>query len=67
MANVLFVLNSNDFERATRCFQFAKLAHGKGHQVNLFSSTAASTGPCVTVTAAAKPTPATVWATTCPT
>ena len=36
MANFLFVLRSNDFEKATRCFQFARIAHGKGHQVNLF-------------------------------
>jgi sulfur relay (sulfurtransferase) complex TusBCD TusD component (DsrE family) len=36
MANFLFVLRSNDNEKATRCFQFAKIAHGKGHLVNLF-------------------------------
>jgi sulfur relay (sulfurtransferase) complex TusBCD TusD component (DsrE family) len=36
MANFLFVLSSNDNEKATRCFQFAKIAHGKGHRVNLF-------------------------------
>lgn len=36
MANFLFVLRSNDNEKATRCFQFAKIAHGKGHQVNIF-------------------------------
>ena len=36
MANFLFVLSSNDFEKATRCFQFARIAHGKGHRVNLF-------------------------------
>ena len=36
MANFLFVLRSNDDEKATRCFQFAKIAHSKGHQVNLF-------------------------------
>ena len=36
MANFLFVLRSNDNEKATRCFQFAKIAHSKGHQVNLF-------------------------------
>ena len=36
MANFLFVLRDNDFEKATRCFQFAKIAHSKGHQVNLF-------------------------------
>ncbi len=36
MANFLFVLRDNDFEKATRCFQFAKIAHGKGHHVDLF-------------------------------
>lgn len=36
MANFLFVLRSDDNEKATRCFQFAKIAHGKDHQVNLF-------------------------------
>lgn len=36
MANFLFVLRSNDNEKATRCFQFAKIAHSKGHQVNIF-------------------------------
>ena len=36
MANFLFVLRSNDNEKATRCFQFAKIAHGKGHKVNIF-------------------------------
>jgi predicted peroxiredoxin len=36
MANFLFVLGSNDNEKATRCFQFAKIAHTKGHAVNLF-------------------------------
>lgn len=36
MANFLFVLRSNDNEKATRCFQFAKIAHSKGHHVNLF-------------------------------
>ncbi|MGE4559536.1 MAG: DsrE family protein [Desulfobulbus sp.] len=36
MANFLFVLRDNDFEKATRCFQFAKIAHSKGHKVNLF-------------------------------
>jgi len=32
----LFVLRDNNNEKATRCFQFAKIAHSKGHQVNLF-------------------------------
>ena len=36
MANFLFVLSQDDNEKATRCFQFAKLAHEKGHAVNLF-------------------------------
>ncbi len=36
MAQFLFILRDNDNEKATRCFQFAKIAHGKGHQVNLF-------------------------------
>lgn len=36
MANFLFVLRHNDYEKATRCFQFAKIAHSKGHHVNLF-------------------------------
>ncbi len=36
MANFLFVLSREDNEPATRCFQFAKIAHSKGHKVNLF-------------------------------
>ena len=36
MANFLFVLSKEDDEPATRCFQFAKIAHSKGHAVNLF-------------------------------
>lgn len=36
MANFLFVLRSDDNEKATRCFQFAKIAHDKGHTVNIF-------------------------------
>ena len=36
MANFLFVLSKNDNEAATRCFQFAKIAHGKGHHVDMF-------------------------------
>lgn len=36
MANFLFILRSNDNEKATRCFQFAKIAHTKKHAVNLF-------------------------------
>ena len=36
MANFLFVLSKDDNEAATRCFQFAKIAHSKGHQTNMF-------------------------------
>lgn len=36
MANFLFVLSKDDKEKATRCFQFAQIAHSKGHFVNLF-------------------------------
>ena len=36
MANFLFVLSKDDNEAATRCFQFAKIAHSKNHQVDLF-------------------------------
>lgn len=36
MANFLFVLSRDDNESATRCFQFAQIAHSKGHEVNLF-------------------------------
>lgn len=36
MAAFLFVLNQDDNEKATRCFQFAKIAHEKGHRVDLF-------------------------------
>ncbi len=36
MANFLFVLSQDDNEKATRCFQFAKIAHTKGHGVNVF-------------------------------
>ena len=36
MANFLFVLSQDDNEKATRCFQFAKIAHSKGHGVNVF-------------------------------
>lgn len=36
MANFLFVLNKEDNTAATRCFQLAKIAHSKGHEVNLF-------------------------------
>ena len=36
MANFLFVLSKDDNEAATRCFQFAKIAHSKEHHVDLF-------------------------------
>ena len=36
MANFMFVLGRDDNEAATRCFQFAKIAHDKGHTVNMF-------------------------------
>lgn len=36
MSNFLFVLSHDDNEKAARCFQFAKIAHSKGHQVDLF-------------------------------
>ena len=36
MANFLFVLSRDDNQAATRCFQFAQIAHSKGHAVNVF-------------------------------
>ncbi len=36
MAKFLFVLSQDDNEKATRCFQFADIAHSKGHDVNVF-------------------------------
>jgi len=36
MANFLFVLSRDDNEAATRCFQFSKIAHSKGHETNIF-------------------------------
>jgi predicted peroxiredoxin len=36
MANFLFVLSQDDNDKATRCFQFSKIAHTKGHMVNIF-------------------------------
>lgn len=36
MARFLFILSQDDLEKATRCFQLSKIAHTKGHQVNLF-------------------------------
>ena len=36
MANFVFTLSTNDTDAATRCFQFAKVAHSKGHNANIF-------------------------------
>jgi len=36
MANFLFVLSRDDNQAATRCFQFAQIAHQREHTVNLF-------------------------------
>ncbi len=36
MAKFLFILSHDDNDKATRCFQFAKIAQEKGHQVNVF-------------------------------
>ncbi len=36
MARYLFLLSQDSNEAATRCFQFAKVAVDKGHQVDLF-------------------------------
>ena len=36
MANFLFVLSRDTHEAATRCFQFAKIAHSQGHKVDVF-------------------------------
>ena len=36
MANFLFVLGKDENEAATRCFQFARIAHSKGHKTDMF-------------------------------
>ena len=36
MANFIFVLSRDDNEAATRCFQFAQIAHSKGQKTDLF-------------------------------
>ncbi len=36
MAKFLFILSHDDNDKATRCFQFAKIAQEKGHDVNVF-------------------------------
>lgn len=36
MASFVFILGNRSIDSATRCFQLAKIAHTKGHKVNLF-------------------------------
>lgn len=36
MASFVYTLSKNDVNLATRCFQFAKITHEKGHDVNIF-------------------------------
>ena len=36
MANFVYTLSKDDVNLATRCFQFAKFTHEKGHRVNIF-------------------------------
>lgn len=36
MGKFLFVLSEDDNEKTTRCLQLAKIAHSKGHKVNVF-------------------------------
>ncbi|MFP4213992.1 MAG: DsrE family protein [Desulfohalobiaceae bacterium] len=36
MAKYLFILSKDDNEAATRCFQFAKVAKDKEHEVEMF-------------------------------
>lgn len=36
MANFVYTLSKKDVNSATRCFQFAKFSHEKGHTVNIF-------------------------------
>lgn len=36
MAKFVFVLGKGDVEAATRCFQLAKIAHSREHEVYLF-------------------------------
>ena len=36
MAEFLFVLHTDDNEKAARCFQFAKIVREKGSAVNIF-------------------------------
>ena len=43
MADFLFVLSQDSVDKAARCFQFAKIAHEKGHKVNFWVSGNATT------------------------
>jgi predicted peroxiredoxin len=36
MAKCVYTLSKNDVNLATRYFQFAKITHEKGHEVNIF-------------------------------
>ena len=36
MENFVYTLSKKDINLATRCFQFAKISHEKGHNVNIF-------------------------------
>ena len=36
MAKFVYTLSKNDVNLATRCFQFAKMTHEKGHKVDIF-------------------------------
>ena len=36
MSKFLFVLSRDELPAATRCFQFAQIAHQKGHDVHVF-------------------------------
>jgi peroxiredoxin family protein len=36
MANFLFVLSKDEVDSVSGCFQFSKIAHSKGHKVNVF-------------------------------
>ncbi len=36
MEKFVYTLSRNDVNLAARCFQFARIAHEKGHQVHLF-------------------------------
>ena len=36
MAKFVYTLSKDDINLATRCFQFAKMTHQKGHEVDIF-------------------------------